>query len=45
MYGFIIGDKFRLGDINLYVRIEKDYIVYGDECVFGGGKVLREGMG
>lgn len=45
MYGPTTGDKLRLGDTNLYARIEKDYTVYGDECVFGGGKVLREGMG
>lgn len=45
MYGPTTGDKLRLGDTSLYARIEKDYTVYGDECVFGGGKVIREGMG
>lgn len=45
MYGPTTGDKVRLGDTNLYAEIEKDYAVYGDECVFGGGKVLRDGMG
>jgi urease alpha subunit len=34
-----------LGDSDLWLEIEKDYTVYGDECVFGGGKVIREGMG
>lgn len=41
----ILGVLFRLGDTNLWVQIEKDFTVYGDECVFGGGKVIREGMG
>ncbi|XP_010531619.1 PREDICTED: urease [Tarenaya hassleriana] len=45
MYGPTTGDKLRLADTNLYARIEKDYTIYGDECVFGGGKVVREGMG
>ncbi|EHA8586337.1 Urease [Cocos nucifera] len=45
MYGPTIGDKIRLGDTELYAEIEKDFAVYGDECVFGGGKVLRDGMG
>ncbi|ONK77711.1 uncharacterized protein A4U43_C02F9730, partial [Asparagus officinalis] len=45
MYGPTTGDKIRLGDTELYVEIEKDFAVYGDECVFGGGKVLRDGMG
>jgi urease len=44
-YGPTTGDIVRLGDLNLYVYVEKDYTVYGDECKFGGGKVLREGMG
>jgi urease len=44
-YGPTTGDLIRLGDTNLWARIEKDYTVYGDECKFGGGKVLREGMG
>ena len=45
MYGPTVGDVLRLADTELYVCIEKDYTVYGDECKFGGGKVLREGMG
>ncbi|KAI3524236.1 hypothetical protein L1887_02889 [Cichorium endivia] len=36
--------KFVLGDIDLIAEIEKDFSVYGDECVFGGGKVIRDGM-
>ncbi|KAG0492808.1 hypothetical protein HPP92_006206, partial [Vanilla planifolia] len=45
MYGPTTGDKVRLGDTELYAEIERDFSVYGDECVFGGGKVLRDGMG
>ena len=45
MYGPTVGDKVRLGDTCLEIRVEKDYTVYGDECKFGGGKTLREGMG
>lgn len=45
MYGPTTGDKVRLGDTDLYAEIEKDFAVHGDECVFGGGKVLRDGMG
>jgi len=44
-YGPTTGDLIRLADTDLFVRIEKDFTVYGDECKFGGGKVLREGMG
>lgn len=44
-YGPTVGDRMRLGDTNLILEIEKDYTTYGDECVFGGGKVIREGMG
>lgn len=44
-YGPTIGDKIRLGDTNLFAEIEKDFAAYGDECVFGGGKVIRDGMG
>ncbi|RUS13288.1 metal-dependent hydrolase, partial [Endogone sp. FLAS-F59071] len=44
-YGPTVGDLVRLGDTQLWARVEKDYTVYGDECKFGGGKVLREGMG
>lgn len=45
MFGPTTGDKVRLGDTQLYAEIEKDYTFYGDECKFGGGKVLRDGMG
>lgn len=44
-YGPTRGDKIRLGDTDLFAEIEKDFAVYGDECVFGGGKVIRDGMG
>ncbi|MFH7005224.1 urease subunit alpha [Flavobacterium bizetiae] len=39
------GDKIRLGDTDLIIEIEKDYAVYGDEVIFGGGKTVRDGMG
>ncbi|CAH3135556.1 unnamed protein product [Pocillopora meandrina] len=45
IYGPTVGDKVCLGDSCLIVEVEKDYTVYGDELKFGGGKVLREGMG
>ncbi|KAG5521892.1 hypothetical protein RHGRI_034200 [Rhododendron griersonianum] len=45
MYGPTVGDKVRLGDTDLFAEIERDFAVYGDECVFGGGKVIRDGMG
>jgi urease subunit alpha len=45
MFGPTTGDKVRLGDTSLFLEVEKDYTVYGDECKFGGGKVIREGMG
>lgn len=45
LYGPTVGDKIRLADTELFVEIEKDYTTYGDEVVFGGGKVIREGMG
>jgi len=45
IYGPTTGDIVRLADTELYVRVERDLTVYGDECKFGGGKVLREGMG
>lgn len=44
-FGPTTGDLVRLGNTSLWARVEKDYTVYGDECKFGGGKVLREGMG
>ena len=45
MYGPTVGDKVRLADTNLFIEVEDDYTVYGDECKFGGGKTLRDGMG
>jgi urease subunit alpha len=45
IYGPTTGDKVRLGDTSLVAQVERDHTVYGDECKFGGGKVLREGMG
>ena len=45
MYGPTTGDRVRLGDTDLVVEVEKDHTVYGEECKFGGGKVLRDGMG
>jgi urease subunit alpha len=44
MYGPTVGDKVRLGDTELFIEIEKDYTVYGDEAKFGGGKTIRDGM-
>ncbi|WP_391204604.1 urease subunit alpha [Psychrobacillus sp. L4] len=45
MYGPTTGDAIRLADTELFIEIEKDYTNYGDEVVFGGGKVIRDGMG
>ncbi|WP_044250183.1 urease subunit alpha, partial [Chondromyces apiculatus] len=45
IYGPTTGDRVRLGDTALVIAIEKDHTVHGDECKFGGGKVLRDGMG
>ena len=45
MYGPTTGDRVRLGDTDLVIEVEKDDTVYGEECKFGGGKVLRDGMG
>src|SRR5246127_4854256 len=45
MFGPTTGDKVRLGDTSLILEVEKDFTVYGDECKYGGGKVIREGMG
>ena len=44
MYGPTTGDKVRLGDTDLFIEIEKDFTVYGDEAKFGGGKTIRDGM-
>ncbi|CAO1626661.1 unnamed protein product [Sympodiomycopsis kandeliae] len=45
LYGPTVGDKIRLGDSDLWIEVEKDMTSYGDENKFGGGKVLRDGMG
>lgn len=45
LFGPTVGDKIRLGNTDLYIEIEKDLRVYGDETVYGGGKTLRDGMG
>ncbi|PZQ82319.1 MAG: urease subunit alpha [Ancylobacter novellus] len=45
MYGPTTGDGVRLGDTSLIAVVEKDYAVYGEECLHGGGKTLRDGMG
>lgn len=45
MYGPTTGDRVRLGDTDLVIQVERDHTVYGEECKFGGGKVLRDGMG
>ncbi|MFJ5624613.1 urease subunit alpha [Peribacillus loiseleuriae] len=45
MYGPTTGDSIRLADTDLLIQIEKDYTTYGEEVVFGGGKVIRDGMG
>src|SRR3954463_4702937 len=45
IYGPTTGDRVRLGDTALVLEVERDLTTYGDECKFGGGKVLRDGMG
>ncbi|AUB78499.1 urease subunit alpha [Spiribacter roseus] len=45
MYGPTTGDRVRLGDTELFVEVERDLTCYGDEVKFGGGKVIRDGMG
>src|ERR1700733_14876807 len=45
MYGPTVGDRIRLADTDLMIEIEKDFTVYGEEVKFGGGKVIRDGMG
>jgi urease subunit alpha len=45
MFGPTTGDAVRLADTELWAQIEHDFTVYGDECKFGGGKVIRDGMG
>ncbi|MEQ3635092.1 MULTISPECIES: urease subunit alpha [Alcanivorax] len=45
MFGPTTGDRVRLADTDLWIQVEKDFTVYGDEVKFGGGKVIRDGMG
>jgi urease subunit alpha len=45
MYGPTTGDRIRLGDTDLWIEVERDHAVYGEEVKFGGGKVIRDGMG
>ena len=45
LYGPTAGDRVRLGDTSLFLEIEKDHAIYGEEVVFGGGKVIRDGQG
>jgi urease subunit alpha len=45
LYGPTVGDRIRLADTELFIRIERDFTEHGDEAKFGGGKVLRDGMG
>ena len=45
MYGPTKGDKIRLADTELFIEVEKDLTTYGEEVKFGGGKVIRDGMG
>ena len=45
MYGPTTGDKVRLADTELFIEVEKDLTIYGEEVKFGGGKVIRDGMG
>lgn len=45
LFGPTTGDKIRLGDTDLWIEVEKDFTVYGEEMIFGGGKTIRDGMG
>ncbi|QGW77886.1 urease subunit alpha [Pseudomonas alkylphenolica] len=45
MFGPTVGDRVRLADTELWVEVEKDFTIYGEEVKFGGGKVIRDGMG
>ncbi len=45
MFGPTTGDRVRLADTDLIVEVEKDFTTYGEEVKFGGGKVIRDGMG
>src|SRR5690606_14465380 len=45
MFGPTTGDKVRLADTELFIEVERDFTTYGEEVKFGGGKVIRDGMG
>ncbi|SCA88087.1 Urease subunit alpha [Bacillus glycinifermentans] len=45
LFGPTTGDKIRLGDTDLWIEVERDFTVYGEEMIFGGGKTIRDGMG
>src|SRR6186713_974058 len=45
MFGPTVGDRVRLADTDLLIEVEKDFTIYGEEVKFGGGKVIRDGMG
>ena len=45
MYGPTTGDRLRLADTDLIIEVESDFTTYGEEVKFGGGKVIRDGMG
>ena len=45
MFGPTTGDKVRLADTDLFIEVEDDKTIYGEEVKFGGGKVIRDGMG
>ena len=45
MYGPTVGDQVRLADTELFIEVEADRTIYGEEVKFGGGKVIRDGMG
>src|ERR1700733_3728113 len=45
MFGPTVGDRLRLADTDLIIEVEKDHTIYGEEVKFGGGKVIRDGMG
>src|SRR5471030_3056335 len=45
MFGPTRGDRIRLADTELFIEVERDFTIYGEEVKFGGGKVIRDGMG
>src|SRR5215207_7167724 len=45
MFGPTVGDRVRLADTELFIEVERDLTIYGEEVKFGGGKVIRDGMG